>query len=61
MGGSYFLWVLIWKHMENLGKTAVFSGGYGRIVEILHGWIWPDWCLNKTLEIKFRDILSTTF
>ena len=29
--------------MENLGKTAVFPGGYGRIGEIPHGRIWPDW------------------
>ena len=27
------------------GKTAVFPGGYGRIGEILHGRIWPDWGL----------------
>ena len=32
--------------MENLGKTAVFPGGYGRIGEILHGRIWPDWGLK---------------
>ena len=38
--------------MENCGKTAVFPGGYGRIGEIPHGRIWPDWglkgysCLN---------------
>ena len=29
--------------MEIFGKTAVFPGGYGRIGEILHGRIWPDW------------------
>ena len=27
------------------GKTAVFPGGYGRIGEIQHGRIWPDWGL----------------
>ena len=31
--------------MEIYGKTAVFPGGYGRIGEILHGQIWPDWGL----------------
>ena len=29
--------------MEIFGKTAVFPGGYGRIGEIQHGRIWPDW------------------
>ena len=29
--------------MENFGKTAVFQGGYGRIGEIQHWRIWPDW------------------
>ena len=29
--------------MEIFGKTAVFPGGYGRIGEIPHGRIWPDW------------------
>ena len=32
-------------NLENFGKTAVFPGGYGRIGEILHGRIWPDWGL----------------
>ena len=32
--------------MENLGKTAVFPGGYGRIGDIQHGRIWPDWGLK---------------
>ena len=32
--------------MENFGKTAVFPGGYGRIGEIQHGRIWPDWGLK---------------
>ena len=41
-----FLLVLIWKNVENLGKTAVFPGGYGRIGEIPHGRIWPDWGLK---------------
>ena len=45
VGGSYFFGVLIWKNMENLGKTAVFSGGFGRIGEIPYGRIWPDWGL----------------
>ena len=38
-----FQGVLIWKNVEIFGKTAVFPGGYGRIGEILHGRIWPDW------------------
>ena len=42
MSGSYFLWGSI---LENLGKTAVFPGGYGQIGEIPHGRIWPDWGL----------------
>ena len=29
--------------MENFGKTAIFPGVYGRIGEIQHGRIWPDW------------------
>ena len=41
-----FLLVLIWKNVGNLGKTAVFPGGYGRIGEIPHGRIWPDWGLK---------------
>ena len=40
-----FLMVLIWKNVENFGKIAVFPGGYGRIGDILHGQIWPDWGL----------------
>ena len=34
--------------MENFGKTAVFPGGYGRIGEIPHGRIWPDWGLKDS-------------
>ena len=29
--------------MENFGKMAIFPGGFGRIGEIPHGRIWPDW------------------
>ena len=36
--------------MENLGKTAVFPGGYGRIGEIPHVRIWPDWGSKGLLE-----------
>ena len=32
--------------MEIYGKMAVFPGGYGRIGEIPHGRIWPDWGLE---------------
>ena len=45
MGGYYFFVGSNWKNMENSGKTAVFPGGYGRIGEIQHGRIWPDWGL----------------
>ena len=27
-------------------KSAVFPGGYGRIGEIQHGRLWPDWGLK---------------
>ena len=40
-----FIWFYfgkIWKFME---KRPFFPGGYGRIGEILHGQIWPDWGL----------------
>ena len=45
MSGSYFFMVLFWKNVDFFFKTAVFPGGYGRIGEILHGRIWPDWGL----------------
>ena len=38
--------------MENFGKTAVFPGGYGRIGEIPHGRIWPDWGLKGYITNK---------
>ena len=40
-----FCMVLFWKNVEIFGKTAVFLGGYGRIEEIPHRQIWPDWRL----------------
>ena len=46
MGGFYFLLSSnLIKKGENVGKTAVFPGGFGRIGEIPHGQIWPDWGL----------------
>ena len=46
ISGSYFLkGCILEKCQEIFGKTAVFPGGYGRIGEILHGQIWPDWGL----------------
>ena len=42
MGGFY---ILIGSILENFGKTAVFLGGFGRIGEMPHGGIWPDWGL----------------
>ena len=38
--------VLFWKNVEKYGKTAVFPGGYGRIGEIPHGRLRPDWGLK---------------
>ena len=45
MSGSYFFRVLFWKNVGKCGKTAIFPGGYGRIGDIPHGRIWPDWGL----------------
>ena len=45
MTGSYFLYGSILENVEIFGKTSVFPGGYGRIGEIPHGRIWPDWGL----------------
>ena len=46
MSGSYFLYgSIFFFNVEFFGKTAVFPGGYGRMWEILHGRIWPDWGL----------------
>ena len=43
--------------MENFGKTTIFPGGFGRIGEIPHGRIWPDWghreyCAYFSTKIK---------
>ena len=45
ISGKYFFCVLFWKNLEKYGKTAVFPGGYGRIGEIPHGRLRPDWGL----------------
>ena len=45
MSGSYFLYGSILDKCGFFFKTAVFPGRYGRIGEILHGRIWPDWGL----------------
>ena len=45
MCGLYFF---AGSNLEKCGKfwkMAVFPGGYGRIGEIPHGRIWPDWGL----------------
>ena len=43
--------------MENFGKTAVFPGGYGRIGEIPHGRIRPDWGLKgHNLDPSFHYV-----
>ena len=41
--GKYFLGGSI---LEKCGKLAVFPDGYGRIGEILHGPLRPDWGLK---------------
>ena len=41
--GKYFLDC---SFLEKYGKMAVFPGSYGRIGEILHGQLWPDWGLK---------------
>ena len=38
--------------MEKYGKTAVFPGGYGRIGEIQHGRLRPDWGLKGYHRMK---------
>ena len=44
--GKYFLDCSNLENVEKYGKTAIFPGGYGRIVEIPHGRLWPDWGLK---------------
>ena len=51
-----FLKVLLGKMWKNMKKSAVFPGGYGRIGEILHGRIWPDWGLYLTGDIELIDM-----
>ena len=41
--------------MEKYGKTAVFPGRYGRIGEIPHGRLWPDWGLKGPDPLYFED------
>ena len=41
--GKNFVDCSIW---EKYGKTAVFPGGYGRIGDIPHGRLRPDWVLK---------------
>ena len=43
MSGLYFLYDYIWKNVDIFGKKNL--GRYGRIGEILHRRIWPDWGL----------------
>ena len=40
-----FLGFSVGKLCKNMEKTAVFPEGYGRIGEISHGQLWPDWGL----------------
>ena len=39
----WFYFGRMWKNME---KQPVFLGGYGRIGEIPHGQLWPEWGLK---------------
>ena len=41
--------------MEKYGKTAVFLGGYGRILDIPHGRLWPDWGLKGYIMYKLTE------
>ena len=41
--------VLFWKNVEKYGKTAVFPGGYGRIGEIPHGRLRPEFCIGSKI------------
>ena len=45
MTGSYLMYGSILAKCGKFWKNAVFPGGYGRIGEIPHGQIWPDWGL----------------
>ena len=46
MGGSYFLVGFNLEKCGNLEKTAIFSVRYGRIGDMQHGLIWPNWGLK---------------
>ena len=43
--------------MEIFGKTAIFPGGFGRIGEVPHGRIWPDWGLTIVEYIEPDEVL----
>ena len=43
IGGYYVLVGFNLEKCGNLGKTAIFSVRYGRIGDMQHGRIWPDW------------------
>ena len=45
VSGLYFLQGSTLENFGKFWKTAVFPGGFGRIGEIPHGRIWPNWCL----------------
>ena len=45
MSGLYLLYGFILEKCGNSLKNSCFPGGYGRIGEISHGRIWPDWGL----------------
>ena len=39
-------WFYFGKNVEKYGNTAISPGGYGRIGEIPHGQLRPDWGLK---------------
>ena len=45
--------------MEKYGKTTVFPGGYGRIGEIPHGRLWPDWGLKVMADSRLQPVEKT--
>ena len=46
MCGFYFF---VGSIFEKCGQFWKGPGGYDRIGEIQHGWIWLDWCLYRSL------------
>ena len=45
-----FCWVLIWKNMDNFGKTAVFFGQ-----------IWPDWGNTTRADLAGLEFIGLRY